>query len=90
MILRIKVSRNDFNAATSDGWVDGLVQGREGLYTYVELGKEQEYIPKPTDDPKTEYRMFRGCSVFFATSLKRLAEGYYEAEESNVTVIIYC
>lgn len=90
MVLRIKVIREDFDAAESNGWVDGQIQGREGLWVYVELGKEQEYIHRPSDNPKTEYRMFRECSVFFANSQQQLELGDYLAEESNVTVIVYC
>ncbi|MDK2462404.1 hypothetical protein QHH11_25355 [Aphanizomenon sp. PH219] len=33
MVLRIKVMQEDFSHATSiDGWVDGLIQGRRGLW----------------------------------------------------------
>jgi hypothetical protein len=48
MALRIKVPRGDFESATSDSWVDGLLHGRREIWVYVELGTEQEYIPSPT------------------------------------------
>jgi hypothetical protein len=89
MVLRIKVTRADFESATSDGWVDGLLQGKKEIWVYVELGTEQEYIPSPSDDPRTEYRLFRGCDAFFAKSQERLEAQIYEAEQLNVTVILY-
>ncbi|MBW4505125.1 MAG: hypothetical protein KME64_01180 [Scytonematopsis contorta HA4267-MV1] len=90
MVLRVKVTRLDFESAASDSWVDGLLQGKKGLWVYVELGTEQEYIPSPSDDPRTEYKLFRGCDVFFARSQEQLEQGNYEAEQINVTVILYC
>lgn len=92
MALRVKVTRADFESAQSDGWVDGLVQGRKGLWAYVELGAEQEYIPSPNDDPRTEYRLFRGCDVFLAESQEQLESlnNNANAELINVTVILYC
>lgn len=89
MALRVKVEREDFESATSYGWVDGLVQGRKGLYVYVELGTEQEYIPSPSDDARTEYRLFKGCTVSVAKTQERLEAEDYEAREYNVTVILY-
>jgi hypothetical protein len=89
MALRVKVEREDFDSVSSNGWVDGLVQGRRGMWVYVELGTEQEYIPSPNDDPRTEYRLFRGCDVFLAKSQERLEALYYEAREFNITVILY-
>ena len=91
MLLRIKVSRTEFQAACSDGWVDGQLQGRQGLYVYAELGQEQEYITRPNDDPKTSYRIFQGCAAYFARSQEQLDNGNYESENlANATVIIYC
>jgi hypothetical protein len=89
MVLRIKVTRADFESATSDGWVDGLVQGRKDVWVYVELGTEQEYIPSPSDNPRTEYRLFRGCDTFFAESQEKLEALNYDGELYNVTVILY-
>lgn len=87
MILRIKVNRTNFEAAESDGWVDGQFRG---LWAYIELGTEEEYISKPSDNPKTEYRLFRRCDAFFYDSQELLEEGVYKLREQNVTVIIYC
>lgn len=89
MALRVKVEREDFDIVSSLGWVDGLLQGRRGLWVYVELGTEQEYIPSPNDDPRTEYRLFKECDVFFAKSRERLEAEDYEARQYNVTVILY-
>ncbi len=92
MALRVKVEREDFDLVFSNGWVDGLVQGRRGLWVYVELGTEQEYIKRPSDDPRTEYRLFRGCDVFFAESREQLEAltDNTNAELVNQTVILYC
>jgi hypothetical protein len=89
MAFRVKVTRPDFDIAESDGWVDGLLQGRRGLYVYVELGKEMEYVTRPSDDPMTEYRIFRNCSVFFANTREQLDTCEFDGQELNVTVIIY-
>ena len=64
MTLRIQVSKAEFNSACSDGWVDGLLQGKRGLYVYLELGAEQKYISQPKDDPKTKYKMFEVAQLF--------------------------
>ena len=90
MILRIKVSKLDFQAACSDSWVDGQLQGRQGMYIYAELGKEHEYISSTKDDPKTSYKIFQNCAVFIAKSQEQLENEEYEANFSSVTVIIYC
>ncbi len=90
MILRIKVTRDEFNAAESNGWVDGLYRGKQGMYVYVDLGKEEEYILHPSDDPKTEYRKFNYCDVFYAVSLEQLDARDFNGQEINVPVIIYC
>lgn len=90
MVLRIKVSSSEFQAASAGGWVDGLFQGRKNLFSYIELGEEKEYIPSPQDDPRTSYRIFTGCDIFFARSQRQLHSGDYEASQLNATVIIYC
>ncbi|MBW4670744.1 MAG: hypothetical protein KME60_25805 [Cyanomargarita calcarea GSE-NOS-MK-12-04C] len=89
MALRIKVPHADFESASEDGWIDGLLQGRREIWVYVELGTEQEYISSPNDDPRTEYRLFWGCDAFFAKTQERLEAQDYEAEQYNVTVILY-
>ncbi len=89
MVLRVKVTREDFESASSNGWIDGLLQGRKDVWVYVELGIEQEYIPSPNDNPRTEYRLFRACDAFFAESQEQLGTLNYDAELLNVTVILY-
>ena len=91
MTVKIKaLSREEFEAACTDGCVYGEFQGRRDVYTYANLGMEKEYIPSPNDDPKTEYRIFTGCSVFFAKTKKQLFEEDFEAQElPEATVIIY-
>ncbi len=91
MALRIKVNSGEFNAACTNGCVYGELRGKSGLYVYAELGMEKEYIPTANDTPRTEYRMFVGCDVFFAKTREHLANGEFVAEElPNGAVIIYC
>jgi len=90
MALRIKASREEFEAACTNGCVYGEIRGKRGLYVYAELGREQEYVRSNNDDPTTEYRLFKGCDVYFAKTRDQLANGEFEAEDlPNVTVIIY-
>lgn len=89
MVFRIKVDRENFDAAESNGAVDGLFQGRLGLFAYVELGSEMDYISQPRDNPRTEYRVFRNCNIFFAASVEQLDANEFDGETFNVTVIIY-
>ncbi|MDF5726550.1 MAG: hypothetical protein PUP92_00555 [Rhizonema sp. PD38] len=87
----IKVTTYDFeHYAFSKGWIDGYIAGKRSIYVYIELGLETEYEPRPNDAPKTEYKYFYGCNVFYATSIENLEKEIFEAEEQNVTVIIYC
>jgi hypothetical protein len=90
MALRIKVTRTEFEAAAANGCVYGLVRGKRGLYVYAELGREEEYIFRPNDDPKADYRLFLNCDAFFALTEEQLDEGIFVAEEPDITVIIYC
>ncbi len=91
MALRVKASRAEFKAATADGCVYGEIQGKRGLYVYVELGAEDEYIASPRDNPATEYRIFVRCNVYFAKTREQLTNGDFEAEDlPNATVVIYC
>ncbi len=91
MAIRIKATPLEFEAASSDGCVYGEIKGKRGLYVYVELGEEKEYIPSSNDNPTTEYRLFISCDVYFAKTKEQLANGEFEAEYlPNVTTIIYC
>ncbi len=83
-----KVPGFNLPKVTNEGY--GEFQGKRDVYTYANLGMEKEYIPSPNDDPKTEYRIFTGCSVFFAKTKKQLFEGDFEAQElPKATVVIY-
>ncbi len=90
MILSIKAIRNEFNAACAGGCVYGRFQGQSRVYVYAELGQEKSYLPKPSDDPKTNYRLFINCDVFFAESEEQLNSGFFATEIFNSTVVIYC
>ncbi|MEC4816148.1 MAG: hypothetical protein SAK29_23195 [Scytonema sp. PMC 1069.18] len=88
-MIKLKVTRKQFNLANPDGFVDGKIPGKN-IYAYVVLGFEKEYIPNPKDDPKTDYRIFFGCSVYYASSEQDLKDENFKLEEHNLTVIIYC
>lgn len=91
MAIRIKATPLEFEAASTDGCVYGEIKGKRGLYVYVELGEEKEYIPSSNDNPTTEYRLFISCDVYFAKTKEQLANGEFDAESlPNVTAIIYC
>lgn len=90
MILRIKATRKEFDAACPGGCVYGQFQGQRNVYVYAECGKELPYLSKLSDDSKTSYRLFINCDVFFAKSLEQLNASDFEMEFFNSTVIIYC
>lgn len=90
MVLRIKAVRQEFDAACAGGCVYGQFQGQRNVYVYAELGQELPYISKPSDDPKTSYRLFVNCDVFFAKSQKGLDDNDFATEITGSTVIIYC
>lgn len=90
MVLRVKVAREDFLEAETNGWIDGQLDGKSGIWVYVELGQEVEYIPQDKDNPKTDYRLFMRCDVFYATSQKMLEDEEWLLSDKNIAVIIYC
>jgi hypothetical protein len=89
MALRIKVECEEFDAAATDGYVYGELRLQGIIYVYIELGPEREYISQPSDNPNTEYRIFKNCNIFFAETEKQVDEGDFAAEQSGETVIIY-
>ena len=91
MAIRIKATLIEFEAASTNGCVYGEIKSKRGLYVYVELGEEKEYIPSSSDNRMTEYRLFTSCDVYFAKTKEQLTDGEFEAEYlPNTTVIIYC
>lgn len=90
MVLRIKAVRQEFDAACAGGCVYGQFQGQRDVYVYAELGRELPYTSKPSDDSKTNYRLFVNCDVFFAKSQEQLNDGDFDTEIPGSTVIIYC
>ena len=45
MVIRIKATKGEFNAACTNGCVYGEMRGKRGVYVYAELGQEKDYIP---------------------------------------------
>lgn len=89
MILKVLASRKEFDTACAGGCVYGQFQGQQNIYIYAELGQELPYNSKPSDDPKTSYRLFTNCDVFFAESQAQLDDNDFATEILNSTVIIY-
>lgn len=90
MVIRVKTVREEFEAAETGGYVYGNIQRQKTFPVYIELEREEEYIPSSQDDPKTEYRLFRDCNVFVAETDVQLDTGEYIFSSLEVTVIIYC
>ncbi len=90
MPVRVKTPREEFSAATNNGYVYGRLVRKSPLPTYVELGTERDYTPSPKDDPNTEYRYFVNCTVCVAETEEELDREDYIAEWMGVAVIIYC
>lgn len=94
-LLRIKTTRAEFEAASSNGDVYGelvLLDGKKpkkNYPVYAELGNEQNYRESPKDDPKTSYRFFVKCKVFLGESFELLEQGTILLEINNVSVVIY-
>lgn len=90
MLIRVRAVREEFEAGADGGYVYGEIQRQKNFPVYVELGKEEEYIPSSNDDPKTEYRLFRKCNVSVAENDEQLDREDYIYSSLGVTVIIYC
>ena len=90
MILRIKTLREEFNSAVSGGYVYGEIIRKKSFPVYVDLGTEHNYQPSAKDDPNTEYKIFRTCSVYIAETEEKLDRGEYVSSTKGTTVIIYC
>jgi hypothetical protein len=87
-MIYIKTENEEFDAAQANGYVYGQVRLAKIFFVYVELGAEREYNPSPKDDPKTEYRFFVNCTLWFAESESQLDNGDYVATDSG-NVVIY-
>lgn len=90
MAVRVKTTKAEFNAAESGGYIYGSIIRQKSLPVYVDLGKEKQYIPSPTDDPMTGYKCFVNCNIRVAATEELLDQGVYLLENHGVTVIIYC
>ncbi len=90
MVIRVRTVHEEFEAAEDGGYVYGKMHRQKSFPVYVELGTEEEYILSSKDDPKTEYRFFRGCNVFVAETDEQLDRGEYIFTSPSATVVIYC
>lgn len=89
MIIILKISPKAYKRAESYTNVVGLWEGKEDCWMYAELGEEFEYISRPKDDPNTDFRIFRGCTVSIAESEEDLKAGIVATTLLNQTVKIY-
>jgi hypothetical protein len=81
------LTRVEFNNATASSSVYGKY--RQGIFVYIELGKELTYEPHPNDDPRYEYRLFKDCYIEYAATLEILISGEYATYEDNQLVKLY-
>lgn len=88
-MIRVKTAREEFLAGKSGGYVYGYVIRRKAFPVYVELGIEREYQLSASDDPNTEYRLFRRCNVLFAETDELLDREEYIWKSTDVVVVIY-
>lgn len=90
--LELRVSRDEFLQACSDGDVKGKIvkPGTEFPYIFVELGKETNYRTRIKDDANTEFRRFIKCHVFATDTEEKLNSWQFLRDAEGVTVIIYC
>lgn len=87
MSKRIRaLNRQEFEAAASDGAVYGKYLD---IDVYVELGVEGNYRESAKDDPNTQYRLFRNCTIFYAASSEDLDAGIFVHETQENVVIVY-
>lgn len=64
MLKRIRaLNELEFEEAKANEAVYGKY--RE-LYVYVTLGSENIYLEHPTDNPKTQYRLFKKCTIEYS------------------------
>lgn len=89
-IYRVSTPRAEFSAAESGGFVYGKWIRQEAIPAYVELGTEEEYELSPKDNPNTEYRLFRDCTINIAETEEAVDKGDFDAIMTGATVIIYC
>ncbi|NEP00429.1 MAG: hypothetical protein F6K58_17460 [Symploca sp. SIO2E9] len=89
MVIRIRVTRPEFEAASNHGYVYGQIIRRRIFPVYVELGIESNYLPFPKDDPKTEYRFFKDCHLYLAETEEQLDREEYLSESLGIAIVIY-
>lgn len=93
--VRVKTTQEEFEAASIDGYVYGdLVllnnkKPQKKFAVYIELGTEGIYEESRLDDPKTEYKILRNCSVYLSETYEMLENGKFLNKLENATVIIY-
>lgn len=80
------LNKLEFAATKANGAIYGKCNG---VYAYVELGKEEEYIERPNDNPKTEYRFFINCTVEYSETKEQSNQGTYQFKEVGINVIVY-
>ncbi len=93
MAIQVKVLKVDFEAACSDGYVYGKLIRKTAIPVYIELGKQMIRIPHPADNTSTHYKLFSGCTVYFAKEEEEIdnADDLDSLPcESNIMVTLFC
>jgi hypothetical protein len=91
MIKHIKaLDSREFEEAESNGSVYGQYKlDKKWIYVYVELGTEGEYREHFKDDPKTQYRFFRKCVIYYSETLEQLENANVQYENRDKDIILY-
>ncbi|WP_013324619.1 hypothetical protein [Gloeothece verrucosa] len=82
----ILLNKLEFEAAKTNEEVYGKYKG---VYLYIKLGTEEEYKENPKDDPKTEYKFFRGCTIEYSETEEQAEQGIYQYKDTNVNIKLY-
>ncbi|ELS03574.1 hypothetical protein Xen7305DRAFT_00032980 [Xenococcus sp. PCC 7305] len=87
----VKVCKEEFEAAESDGYVFGtMLVGTAKAHVYVQLGIEKDYQGRRNDHPNTSYRFFLNSTIYYAKTASDIDNEQYEGSLENLTVIILC
>ena len=92
-LITIKVKKIDFKAAEDNGFVHGRdLNSRVNNLppsVLVELGEEKEYDYSDRDDPSIEYRLFKGCTIFYGYNDDDVDNEVYFAIKKMRTIRIH-
>ncbi|TYQ29843.1 hypothetical protein [Pseudanabaena sp. UWO310] len=88
-MIKVRVSKEDFEEATSKSIIYGFYNGISGNHVRCELAKEIEYNCNKNDDKNTSYKMFSNCTLKFAVNIHDLHNNQWKAKLDGEMVKIY-